>query len=325
MIRSRILKLGRGLGSAHPVHFLILQKTNTVARTKKAASKKKNPENKSGKNPNPKAKKSSKKTDKRAWVGSEDFDATILFHLPYLFDGSRGYLAWIPVEFDDDSNVTHEVVVISIRMLESYFGMKTKFQMPTSYLDKFFDFLPDYPVIFSDLEFRRMSLKTPFRGFRMGADDAPECLRRDFKVVEVPRFKSLIVDSRKTLTIGNPPRRLKGRTAFIGTRYALYGAKDSTGAIPELSGLDISYEDKQHLPAMGVPFWTQLYTPIIKRFFGMQKDRHVVGGFVATKPCKVKKFEPELQKEVKAFCKRRRLELQEAETMKRIRDEPTLN
>lgn len=267
-----------------------------MARTKKAARKKKNlrnSENKPDKNPNPKS------TDEK------DNDATILLHLPYLFDGSRGYLAWIPVEFDDDSNVTHEVVVISIRMLESYFGMKTKFQMPTSYLNQFLDFLPDYPVIFSDLEFRKMSLKTPFRGFRMGADDAPECLRRNFKVVEVPKFKSLIVDSMKTL--GNPPRRLKGRTAYIGTRYAFHGVKNSTGPIPELSGLDISYEDKKYLPAMGVPFWTQLYTPIIKRFFGMEEDRHVVCGLVATEPCEVKNFEPELQKEVEAFCKKRRL------------------
>lgn len=219
---------------------------------------------------------------------------TLLLHLPYLFDGRRGKFAWFPVRFVDNSDVTHEVVVVSVPMLQCYFGLQTKFRMPLSTLLEFCEnALPDYPVEFCDEEFQRMSLQTPFLSFQIGQDNSPECTRWYFKVVCARKFKDLIADSRKLFN--RQPRRLKCDPKGVGSNYAFLGGNNSTGPIPELSGLDISFEDKKLLPALGVPCWVGLYTPMIKKFFSFTCERHVVGGIVATKPCKVKSFRETLR------------------------------
>lgn len=250
----------------------------------------------------------------------KSLESTLLQHLPFLFDGSRGMLAWIPVEFADNSDVTHEVVTISKPMLQCYFGLQTKFKMPLWVLEKFCDeAFDDYPVEFSDEEFQRMSLKTPFKAFQMGHDNSPECMRLYFKVVCAQKFKELISDSRKLF--GEQPRRLQCKPTGIGSGYALLGGSGSTGPIPELSGLDISYEDKKFLPALGTRFWPELYTPIINRFFGIRKDKkkHVVGGMVAPNCCRLgKQFKEPRSKEKKRGIAERA----EERAMKRIRDEP---
>lgn len=222
-------------------------------------------------------------------LGKKECDSRLSSYFPRWFDGKSGRCAWIPVEFEDNNGGHHEVVVISKLVVRVYckneFGMKNHTTEAAAYFDNFCEnMLPDYSIEFSDDDFRKISLKTPFMAFREKEGSSPVCLRQSFKIVCSRAFKDLMA----TWRMIHPTRR---RVEFFanhepgtGQQYALLGGEGSTGKIPELSNYDMPFEEKIHVPAMEVPFWTELYTPMLIRFFDMPRRlKHVVHGVPSTK------------------------------------------
>ena len=287
-----------------------------------------------------------KRRQEQPELGKEECDSRLSSYFPFLFDGRTGQCAWIPVDFEAEKGVHHEVVVISKPVVRYFckneFGITTT-TAATAYFDNFCEkLLPDYSVDFTDDEFRMMSLKTPFKAFYAKEGCSPVCLRPFFKVVCARAFKDLMAEWRVLYPI---QRRRdfflnKKTAASLGQKYAFRGGLKSTGKIAELSNYEISFEDKKYVPALGVPYWTELYTPMFVRFFDMPTgvNRHVVRGEVGGVGSKVVPgFNPsrtpnmsnpekiaakkKRKSEKNAAKKKRKREQAERLTMERIRDD----
>lgn len=129
------------------------------------------------------------------------------------------------------------------------------------------------PVCFKSEAFNKLIVQTPF-----SASPAVDGTRRAkenekwFFIVRADDMKTFYksVSDRKVLELNSVQEKCLD---LFGQTYACVPWKQK----PRWLGKELTYDKKRTLPAMGVPWWRELFTAPVRRFFDMQEPVHMVG------------------------------------------------
>lgn len=231
--------------------------------------------------------------------------------LPYMFNGERGICGWVPVDFTDDDGTDHSVVVLSVRMTE-YIMTETA---SMGYLK---NYIPNFLRSFSRFndgrkpsmnEFIRIMIRTPFKCYVLGKNGRTFTFKNNednYILMDAEYWKKLMndivaffPDASKTIPVPEkkiPMNAMTQRWSLVAT-----SGKDSrTPAISNLMDCRLSFDERMHMPACGVPWWREAYESGAAKYFGMpmenqgQELKHVVNGVYCSEGEWVRTFDETL-------------------------------
>lgn len=210
--------------------------------------------------------------------------------LPILIDGSKGFAAWMPVHHTHNGK-EEDLVVLSMRLVE--FSMKKlrvlglvdasdneiwNMTIRLGFLERF-----RREKIGID-EFTSILLKTPFKRFnreeRNGSITKQN--RSQYVIVGAEYFRRIQVD----ICLMFPDRPLALPPSFFDIIPRNIGVQRyATTAHHADLGRNLTLQEREECPAMGIPWWREVYRKTCCDFFNMGEGMfqgHIVNGVYTT-------------------------------------------
>lgn len=213
--------------------------------------------------------------------------------IPALFNSKTGTCAWVPVEYVDEEGTESCVIVVSLRMLQL---LVPKFNpgISKNAIKCCFDSLGSANIDIrgasgrcSSGNFESIMTKTPFRTYQVGKSMYIKGNISNYMILSADYWKGVLGDIERLYpnrkVSGTDITTLPSERVYMTQRFAMKAVSKTdsrTPKIKEFGNKQFSLDERMKMPAMFVPWWSELYNSAVRYFFSIPSECEKFGAIV---------------------------------------------